>query len=227
MEIDGILAEIEAEARRAEFPVDTPVYEAVGKDPLKPIAFAGNPLARLCSFGRDPGRDEVRFGQPQVGAAGRLLRRGVLQAAAEAPDPDDPRMEAALRHVFLTNTVPYKPPGNKAYSSAVKERFRPLVARILLWHWQGDVVVTLGTEAFNWFAPYAEPGAATEFWKREDRYEAELPCVLTGFRHGASISRELLVCPLPHPSPLNQRWLPLFPELLSNRLQKWLGVIPG
>jgi uracil-DNA glycosylase len=219
--IDTILAEIEAEARREAFPVDSPVYEAVGKDPLVPIAFAGNPAARVCSFGRDPGRDEVRHGEPQVGAAGRLVRQGVLAAVGEAPDPKDRRLEAALKHVFLTNTVPYKPPGNKAYANSVKERFRPWMAQILLCYWQGDVVITLGTEAFDWFKPYAEPGAAAEFWKREDRYEAELNCTITGSCDGKVMSRELVICPLPHPSPLNQRWLPLFPGLLANRLEKW------
>jgi uracil-DNA glycosylase family 4 len=222
LDINQILADIEAEARRAEFPVDAAVYEAVGKDPLKPIAFAGNPNARVCSFGRDPGRDEVRFGQPQVGAAGRLVRQGVLDAVGETPDAGDKRLESALEHVYLTNTVPYKPPGNKAYPNAVKERFRPFMAQILLHHWQGNAVITLGTEAFNWFAPYAQPGAAAEFWKREDRYEAELPCLLTATSDGEPTSRQIVVCPLPHPSPLNQRWLPLFPGLLATRLKKWL-----
>ena len=84
-----------------------------------------------------------------------------------------------LGGVLLTNTVPFKPPGNKAYSSAVKERFRPFLAELLVQHWQGDRVITLGTEAFQWFAPYeTEPGAFDAFWKREDRYEAEIPCTI-------------------------------------------------
>jgi len=216
---EQILAEIEAEARRAEFPVDAPVYEAAGRDPMVPIAFAGNPLARVCSFGRDLGRDEVRHGQPQVGAAGKLVRRGVLAALGESPLATDPRLESALEHVFLSNTVPYKPPGNKAYPNAVKARFRPLMARILLGYWQGDTIITLGTEAFDWFVPYIEPGVAADFWKREDRYEAELACTLTGVLGNEVISRQIALFPLPHPSPLNQRWLPLFPGLLANRLQ--------
>lgn len=220
--INELLAEIEAEARSAPFPVDCDVYEKVGRDPLVPVAYAGNPHARICSFGRDLGKDEVRYGQPQVGAAGKLVRRGVLEAAGLSPDRSDKQLEAALEHVYLSNTVPYKPPGNKAYPASVKERFRPYIANLLLCHWQGEVVLTLGTEAFNWFAPYAAPGAATEFWAREDRYEAEFRCILTGVRANTALQRELVICPLPHPSPLNQRWLPLFPGLLENRLQKWI-----
>ena len=89
-------------------------------------------------------------------------------------------------------------------------------------HWQGDAVLTLGTEAFDWFAPYMDRGGAATFWKREDRYEAELPCVLTAQCDGENVTRPLTICPLPHPSPLNQRWLPLFPGLLRKRLEKWM-----
>ena len=220
--VEELLKDIEAEARRADFPVDREVYERVGKDPMVPVAFAGSFGARVCSFGRDPGRDEIRYGQPQVGAAGRLVREGVLEALGLVPAPGDPRLEAALEHVFLSNTVPYKPPGNKAYPEGVKERFRPYVARLLACHWQGDVVLTLGTEAFDWFARYGEPGAADALWKREDRYEAEFPCVLTAECDGETVRRPLTICPLPHPSPLNQRWLPLFPGLLRKRLEKFL-----
>lgn len=220
--IQTLLDEIEAEARRTEFPVDREVYEKAGRDPLVPIAYAGSFEARICSFGRDPGRDEVRLAQPQIGAAGKLVRRGVLAAAGEEPLPGDRYLEAALPHVFLTNTVPYKPVGNKAYPDRVKERFRPLMARLLLCYWQGSVVITLGTEAFNWFAPYGEPGAAAAFWKRDDKYEAEFECVLRAECGGAPTERPLTVCPLPHPSPLNQRWVALFPELLDRRLKKWL-----
>jgi uracil-DNA glycosylase len=220
--LETLLAEMEEEARRAPFPIDEEVYAASGKDPLAPIPCAGRPDARVCSFGRDLGRDEVRHGQPQVGAAGRLVREGVLQAAGVTAPRTDRRLETALEHVFLSNTVPYKPPGNKAYSEGVKERFRPHVARLLGLYWQGDVVITLGTEAFQWFAPYGEPGAAATFWKREDKYEAEFPCVLEAQQDGETVRRALTICPLPHPSPLNQRWVGLFPGLLQQRLAKWL-----
>jgi uracil-DNA glycosylase len=221
-DLQQLLKEIEAEARRAPFPIDVPVYEQVGRDPYVPVAYAGDLKARICSFGRDPGRDEIRYAQPQIGAAGKLVRQGVLQAAGEAPQKSDPRLEAALKRVFLSNTVPYKPPGNKAYPDSVKERFRPYIERLLGFHWCGDAVITLGTEAFEWFAKYGESGAAAAFWKREDKYEAEFPCVLTASEGEDSVKRALTICPLPHPSPLNQRWVGLFPGLLQKRLEKWL-----
>lgn len=215
-----ILDAMQAEAERAPFPIDEEVYERAKRSPTVPIAFAGNPQARVCSFGRDLGRDEVRLAQPQVGAAGRQVRLGVLEAAGIAPDAGGKNLETALEHVFLSNTVPYKPPGNKAYPDRVKERFRPFVAQLLACYWTGDRVITLGTEAFQWFAPYGEPGAADEFWRREDRYEADFPCVLraTG-PDGAAVERAVVICPLPHPSPLNQRWVEAFPGLLRQRLE--------
>lgn len=220
--LQDLLNDIEAEARRAEFPIDREVYERAGRDPLVPILYAGELSARVCSFGRDLGRDEVRHGQPQVGAAGKLVREGVLEAAGETAPPGDRLLEAARRHVLLSNTVPYKPPGNKAYAESVKDRFRPFILRFLACHWQGDTVITLGTEAFQWFAPYAEPGAAAAFWKREDKYEAELPVVLTAECEGETVRRDVTICPLPHPSPLNQRWVHLFPDLLRRRLESRL-----
>jgi uracil-DNA glycosylase len=212
--VDQLIEAIAREAKRAEFPIDRPVYEKAGKDPEQPILFAGSLEAPVAVFGRDLGKDEVAEGQPLVGAAGRLVRLGLVEAFGEPPAKSDKKLEAALAFALLTNTVPYKPPGNKAYAESVKERFRPFVAELLTVHWQGDVVISLGTEAFQWFARDAEPGAADEFWAREDRYEAELPCVLVA----AGVNKPIRLAPLPHPSPLNQRWYKQFPDLLARRL---------
>lgn len=217
--IERLLEAIHQEARRAEFPVDEPVYERAGKDPRQPILFAGSFGAPICVFGRDLGKDEVAVGEPLVGAGGRLVRAGVYEAMrGEKPSKEDRRLEPALDHVLLTNTVPYKPPGNKAYVDAVKDRFRPFVLELLTSHWQGDRVITLGNEAYQWFARYAEPGASQAYWEREDRYEGDLPCVLAFDGNDQSIRKRVTICPLPHPSPLNARWYSKFPNLLAKRL---------
>lgn len=220
--INQLLAAIEQEARRAEFPIDRPVYEAAGKDPLRPILYAGSLDAPVCVVGRDLGRDEVAAGQPLIGAGGRLVREGFHRAGHDGqPAPKSNRtLQAVLDRVLLTNTVPYKPPGNKAYSTAVKERFRPFLAELLIAHWKGgDRVITLGTEAFQWFAPYApDPEAFVAFWRREDRYEAEVVCQVVAHNGSRTIQRLLTVLPLPHPSPLNARWFRHFPALLDRRL---------
>ena len=213
--IQHLIDAVRAEAHREPFPVDLPVYEKNGKDPQEPVLFAGNPSAAFCVFGRDLGKDEVRLGQPLIGAGGRLVREGLLRAfTQEAPLKADKTLEKALDFALLTNTVPYKPPGNKAYPDRVKERFRPFVAELLVSGWKGTRVITLGTEAFQWFARYASDDAARTFWAREARYEADFPCTLIS----ASGEKPITVLPLPHPSPLNARWYKHFPGLLDRRL---------
>ena len=215
-----IAALIEAthqEAVRAGFPVDEPVYLRADKDPEVPILYAGALDAPVCVLGRDLGKDEVAAGQPLIGAGGRLVRVGLYKAMhGTAPPGSDRTLESVLDRALLTNTVPYKPPGNKAYAGSVKERFRPFVAELLAVHWTGgDRVITLGTEAFQWFAPYAaDPDAFAAFWRRDDRYEADFDVVITA----KSVKKPLTLQPLPHPSPLNQRWYKQFPSLLDRRL---------
>ena len=80
-------------------------------------------------------------------------------------------------------------------------------------------MITLGTEAFRWFAPYAESAEAfEEFWRRDNRYESEIGVTLKVDCLGQPSRKALTILPLPHPSPLNQRWYKQFPELLGRRL---------
>ena len=58
--INELIEALRREAGRAEFPVDTPIYERSGRDPTEPIFFAGSLDAPLCILGRDLGKDEVR-----------------------------------------------------------------------------------------------------------------------------------------------------------------------
>jgi uracil-DNA glycosylase len=86
-------------------------------------------------FWRDLGRDEVYAGQPLIGAAGRMVREGFFQAWQGRKSHDCQELLSVCDRIFLTNTVPYKPPGNKAYSGEVKESFSSIyrkTARFLL-----------------------------------------------------------------------------------------------
>ncbi|MDX2036840.1 MAG: uracil-DNA glycosylase family protein [Isosphaeraceae bacterium] len=216
--IDDLARRIEAEAEREAFPIDLEVYARAGASPMVPVVCAGSLSAVVCFFGRDLGRQEVERRQPLVGAGGRLIRSEVHRALTGEPAPrSDRHVESVLEHVLLTNTVPYKPPGNKAYTDAVKERFRPFVLELLRDHWTGDRLITLGTEAFEWFARYVQPGGeetARDFWSSEARYTGILSVHLPGGRSGRTIE----LAPLPHPSPLNRRWLPQLPSLLERRV---------
>ena len=106
--------------------IDTAIYATYDRDPLEPIIGLGDADAPLCFFGRDPGREEVRHGEPFIGAGGQIVRRVLYRHLNGAEMPDFEAGRALGRHYFWINTVPYKPIGNKAWSMAVKRRFQPL-----------------------------------------------------------------------------------------------------
>lgn len=199
--------------------MDRPVYEQAGLDPLQPVLCAGSLNAPMAFLGRDLGRDEVLRGQPLIGGAGRRVRRAVYARATghEAPS-GDALLSEALDLALLTNTVPFKPVGNKAYPRAVREAMRPHVAALLACLWTGGIVVTLGTEAWEWLRPYADGAAMDALWARPDRYERTLACVLRAECGGRAVERAVSVAPLPHPSPLNRTYWDAFPALLQARI---------
>ncbi len=218
-DIETLIDRVQQEAQSKEFPIDIPVYKSANLEPTYPVLYAGNLQSPLCFFGRDLGKDEVHARQPLIGAAGKLVRQGFYQAVHQrkANSPQD--LLSVCDRILLTNTVPYKPPGNKAYSTQVKKRFRPFVEKLLVFHWQGQQIITLGTEAFKWFTPYGGKGEVTKFWQRSDRYETKLLVNLTATDDlGMEHQKPVTLLPLPHPSPLNQTYYARFPQMLQQRL---------
>ena len=220
--IDNLITQIQTEAESAEFPIDTPVYESAQKNPLAPILYFGNLNSGICFFGRDLGKDEVIAGQPLIGAAGSLVRKGFYKAVYREDTNDAKKLASIGDRLILTNTVPYKPPGNKAYTQKVKKRFRPYVAQLLAYHWQGTEIITLGTEAFKWFQAYSTKEEFDNFWKQGDRrYESSLSVKITcNNPQGEAIAKQVNIYPLPHPSPLNQRYYYKFPNMLQNTIAR-------
>lgn len=218
-EIEQLIAQVQQEAQRETFPIDEPVYLAAGLQPTQAILYAGNLESQLCFFARDLGKDEVQARQPLYGAAGILVRRGLYRAIYREEPSQGTDLQVVLERVLLTNTVPYKPPGNKAYTEAVKKRFRPFLERLLVLHWQGDKIITLGNEAFNWFAPYGAKGALKKFFEQPDRYTASIQVTLQAQDSLGNLhQRPVTLLPLPHPSPLNQQYYAQFPQMLAQRL---------
>ena len=214
-----LLSDIENEARLGGVSVDRTVYEAAGRSPETPILYAGDRNARVAFLGRDLGREEVVCGEPLVGGAGRKVRLSVCRHFIEEyPSADRESLRRSLEYTLLTNMVPYKPVENKVFPRSVRERFRPYVARFLVRHWHGNCIIPLGTEAFHWFAPYAERGEVKSFWGRDDRFDACLMCRVHCTEDGTEFGKTISVMPLPHPSPLNRKYVSVFPELLERRL---------
>ena len=83
----------------------------------------GLPGARLMVIGEAPGADEDRQGRPFVGRAGQLLDRmlAAIGLARTAPAPEDA--------VYITNILPWRPPGNRTPSEAEARQFLPFVER--------------------------------------------------------------------------------------------------
>ncbi len=174
-DIETLISQVQQEAQREEFPLDVPVYESAGIEPTKPILYAGNLASPLCFFGRDLGKDEVHARQPLIGASGTMVRQGFYYSVHHDKAPSRKDLDnTTVERVLLTNTVPYKPPGNKAYLMKVKTRFRPFLEQLFVFHWQGNQIITLGTEAFKWFAPYSGKGEVDSFYRQSDRFESLL-----------------------------------------------------
>lgn len=222
-DIKSLIAQVQAEAEREEFPIDIPVYKTYNLPPSQPILYAGNLNSPLCFFGRDLGKDEVRARQPLYGAAGTLVREGFFRAMHHRPPKNRTELDQQVcERILLTNTVPYKPPGNKAYSTAVKQRFRPFIEKLLVLYWHGNTIITLGTEAFKWFIPYGRKGEIMNFWQQGDeRYKQKIQVTLRATdEQGMEHQKQVTLMPLPHPSPLNQKYYSKFPEMLQKRLNQ-------
>ena len=78
----------------------------------------GNPQAPLLVVGEGPGGDEDAQGQPFVGKAGKLLDK--MLGAAGLTD-----------RVFITNTVFWRPPGNRTPTAAEQAACAPFVERAI------------------------------------------------------------------------------------------------
>ena len=88
------------------------------KATAKSFVFAdGNPEAGLMFIGEAPGADEDRQGLPFVGAAGKLLDR-MLRA-----------IDIDRERAYITNIVPWRPPGNRTPTDAEVAMCLPFAAR--------------------------------------------------------------------------------------------------
>ena len=73
------------------------------KATAKTLVFAdGNPAAKLMLVGEAPGAEEDRLGLPFVGKSGQLLDRMLAAIGLTRAE-----------HVYITNLLPWRPPGNR------------------------------------------------------------------------------------------------------------------
>jgi DNA polymerase len=83
----------------------------------------GLPGARVMVIGEAPGGDEDRIGKPFVGRAGQLLDRmlAAIGLSRAAPAPENA--------VYITNILPWRPPGNRTPTDSEVLQFLPFVIR--------------------------------------------------------------------------------------------------
>lgn len=90
----------------------------------------GNPQAPVLIVGEGPGAEEDQRGEPFVGKAGQLLDRMLREAGLEG-------------RVFITNTVYWRPPGNRTPTPAEQAACMPFLERTFALL-QPKVVLLLG-----------------------------------------------------------------------------------
>ncbi len=102
------------------------------KRTAKSLVFAdGNPESNVMLIGEAPGRDEDIQGLPFVGRAGQLLDK---QLAAIGLD---------RTMAYITNVIPWRPPGNRTPTPAETEICRPFIERHIELI-KPDVILMLG-----------------------------------------------------------------------------------
>ncbi len=97
----------------------------------------GNPAARVLILGEAPGRDEDLEGRPFVGRAGQLLDRmfAAIGLSRVSPDP--------ATALYITNVMPWRPPGNRDPEPAEIALMRPFVERHIALA-DPDLIVVMG-----------------------------------------------------------------------------------
>ena len=118
--------------REALAALNHPLRETAGSLVLSDgVAEAG-----LVLIGEAPGADEDRQGKPFVGVSGRLLDRMLASIGVER-----------ARNAYLTNILPWRPPGNRTPTDAEMNLFTPFVLRHLALVRPHHVVLLGGTAA--------------------------------------------------------------------------------
>lgn len=96
------------------------------------LVFAdGNPGAKIMLIGEAPGREEDRLGLPFVGESGQLLDRMLAAIGLDRTK------------VYITNIIPWRPPGNRSPSQEETTACLPFVRRHIALI-QPKILVALG-----------------------------------------------------------------------------------
>lgn len=121
-------------------------FEGCGlKSTAKSTVFgAGNEKASIMLIGEAPGADEDRIGLPFVGKSGQLLDKMLFSVGIKRED------------VFITNVLPWRPPGNRPPTDAEIAVCLPFLKRQIELV-NPDMILLLGGSAASTVLDTAEP----------------------------------------------------------------------
>src|SRR5690625_1827172 len=108
------------------------------REAARNLVFAdGLPGARVMVIGEVPGAEEDRQGKPFVGRAGQLLDRmlAAIGLSRTAPAPEEA--------VYISNILPWRPPGNRTPTPAETLQFLPFMERHIELA-RPDIIMTFG-----------------------------------------------------------------------------------
>ena len=91
----------------------------------------GNSDAKIMIIGEAPGKDEDRMGIPFVGQAGQLLDKMLKSIGLDR------------QKIYITNFIPWRPPGNRTPSSEEISLLRPFMLKHIQLK-KPDIIVALG-----------------------------------------------------------------------------------
>ncbi|WP_419895838.1 uracil-DNA glycosylase [Roseomonas sp. USHLN139] len=133
----------------------------------------GEPGAGLMFVGEAPGGDEDRLGRPFVGVSGQLLDRMLASIGLDRTNP------APGQGFYITNILPWRPPGNRTPTDAEISQFLPLVLRHIELVKPRHVVMLGGTSAKALLRAKEGITRLRGRWHRLAVGEAELPALPT------------------------------------------------
>ncbi|MBL8661165.1 MAG: uracil-DNA glycosylase [Rhodospirillales bacterium] len=137
----------------------------------------GNPAARVVLIGEAPGSEEDRRGLPFVGPSGQLLDRMLASIGL------------SRESVFISNTVFWRPPGNRSPSSGEVAVCMPFVERMIELI-DPQIVVSLGGPAANALFGRAEGiGRLRGRWLTYQTPQLARPIAATALFHPAYLLR--------------------------------------
>lgn len=110
----------------------------------KTVFGGGNPQAKIMIIGEAPGADEDRIGEPFVGRSGHLLDKMLAAVGLDRGK------------VYITNVLPWRPPGNRTPTSAEVAVCLPFLRRQIELI-KPEILLVLGGSAANSLLDNEEP----------------------------------------------------------------------